>query len=593
MRRQALLAAVLCAAVLVPSVAFGHAERPVPSPPRPGKVPDLHRAHAVTIDVCKTGECPFEHIQSAINSIPAGNTTPTLIRIWPGFYKEEPSRAVPNGSPDGKNSSFSYFTYEYMLAKPNAENLVAIIGKKNITLRGMGRKPTDVVVDAEFKKHVTIRGDRADGLIIENLSAWHGFDHGVYVLDTDGFVIDHVVSGYAREYPFLTFANDHGLMQYCEAFGGGDGGIYPGSSADTGQRTPEELLESRGDGVGRVSTEIRYCKSYHNVLGYSGTNADHVWVHDNEFYDNGVGFVTDSETDHPNYPQNNLLLENNIIHDNNFNVYSQNSDVRATVFANSILIPIGMGVIIGSGNDNWVRKNQIWGHKNYGLWLINGPGIILGPAAPQLDGGPFAPPFVSERNEFWDNKMFNPSSPAGSQNRIDFGWDGIGLTNCWQDNLSTPAGAAATSNVLMLPPCNDPVTGSTMPLSPGIPNTDLVDQGGLIFVDTDNDGTNDTPICALVVDRCPAPYDDGPPQGKARNFPDGYKAPPAPTECGPSTCPASNSSKVLGTKTSRKVSGKGSGLPATGVGSPLGLAIALLAGAGAVGFSLVRRRYPR
>jgi hypothetical protein len=38
-------------------------------------------------------------------------------------------------------------------------------------------------------------------------------DHyGVYVLDTDGFVIDRVASGYSREYGFLTFANDHGLI---------------------------------------------------------------------------------------------------------------------------------------------------------------------------------------------------------------------------------------------------------------------------------------------------------------------------------------------------------------------------------------------
>jgi hypothetical protein len=575
MRRPALLVAILSAAILVPSAAFGHAERPLESPARPGNVPNLNRAHAVVLDVCKTGECRFEHIQAAIDSLPAGNTTPTLIRIWPGFYKEEPSRLVPNGTPDNENGTFSY---EYMLAKPNAENLVAIVGKKNVTLRGMGAKPRDVVIDAEFKKHVVIRGDRSDGIIIENLSTWHGYDHGIYILETDGFVIDRVHSGYAREYPFLTFADDHGLMQNCEAFGGGDAGIYPGSSADIG-----------GD---RVSTEIRNCKAYHNVLGYSGSNADDVWVHHNEFFDNAVGFVTDSETDHPNYPQNDLLFENNKVHDNNFNVHSPQSDVRATVFANSILMPVGLGFWIASGNKIVVRNNEIWNNDWRGVWFISGPGLVLGPAGPVFDESPFAPPFINEGNKFIGNKMYNPASPSNSQNGTDFGWDGLGLTNCWEGNVRSPQGEAATTNGVMLPPCSDPVDGSALPLTPGVPDpVDMFTQASLIFVDSDGNGTNDRPICDIT-GTCPVPWDQPPPLNKSRNFPQGYQPPPTPPTCGPSSCPASSSSKVLGSKQTR-TSARGTPLPATGVGSPLALGIALLAGAGGVGVSLLRRRFPR
>jgi LPXTG-motif cell wall-anchored protein len=50
---------------------------------------------------------------------------------------------------------------------------------------------------------------------------------------------------------------------------------------------------------------------------------------------------------------------------------------------------------------------------------------------------------------------------------------------------------------------------------------------------------------------------------------------------------------VRGTKTSRTFSGRATALPATGVGSPLALGIALLVAAGGVGVSLWRRRYPR
>jgi hypothetical protein len=570
MRRSTLASAVLAVAIMIPALATGHAERPTPSPNRPGKVPDQNRGHSVVIDVCKTGECPFEHIQTAVNSIPAGNATPTLIRIWPGFYKEEPSRVAPTLPPDNANGTYSY---EHHIQHPNSQNLIAIVGKKNLTLRGMGAHPRDVVIDAEFKKHVVIRGDRSDGIIIENLSTWHGFDHGVYVLDTDGFVIDRVHSGYAREYPFLTFANDHGLMKNCEAFGGGDGGIYPGSSADT---------------PGRVSTEITNCKSYHNVLGYSGTQGDHVWFHDNELYDNAVGLVTDSETDHPNYPQNNLTFERNHVHDNNFNVYSTTSDIKATVFANSILIPVGIGVLIASGNDNVVQDNRIYGHSNYGVWLLNGPGLLLSPGAPVIDGGPAALPFISEGNTFVGNKMYNPAAPTNSQNETDFGYDGIGLTNCWQDNFSTPEGGGVTSNALFLPPCNNPLDGSRLPLTPGVPNENLIEQGTLIFIDTDGDGANDTPACHLI-DTCPAPYDVGPPLNKARNFPEGYQPPPTPPTCGPSTCPTASSSSVRGTKTTRTFSLTARALPATGVGTPVALAAALIVGA-AVTAVVIRRK---
>ena len=50
------------------------------------------------------------------------------------------------------------------------------------------------------------------------------------------------------------------------------------------------------------------------------------------FYDNAVGFVSDSETDHPNYPENNLIFERNRVYNNNFNVYSAKSDVKAKEF---------------------------------------------------------------------------------------------------------------------------------------------------------------------------------------------------------------------------------------------------------------------
>lgn len=520
MVRRALLPMGLVLALVAPQAVLAHSERPTESPPRPGSVPDQGRAPTAVLNVCKSFlganlECAYQHIQAAVNAAPDG----ALVRIWPGVYREEPSRAAPELPPDNPDGTFSY---EFQVANPNSENLVAVVGKKNLTLRGMGDGPLDVVVDVEFDKHVGIRGDRADGIIIENLSVWHAYDHGVYVLDTDGFIIDRVHSGYSREYPFLTFANDHGLMKNCEAFGGGDGGLYPGGSADT---------------PGRFSMEIANCRSYHNVLGYSGTQGDHVWVHDTEFFDNALGFVSDSETDHPNYPQNNLVFERNRVHGNNFNVYDEGSDVRATVFADEILIPVGVGVFLATGNANTVQSNQVWDHDRFGVWLASGEGLVIGPTSE-----PPAVPFASSGNRFIGNRMFAPAGVAEPGNATDFGWDGMGTDNCWEANTRSADGDPATSDALLLPPCNTPgvdepiiVPSQPMPLTPPVPNIENASQqAALVFVEG-------KPVCAHLGTE-PCVWGPGPAPGLARNLPASEGGTtdrsyvPSPASCGPKTC---------------------------------------------------------
>jgi hypothetical protein len=488
--------------LLLPAQAsLAHKERPTLSPPREGTVPDQNRVPTQILDVCKTGECPYTDIQAAVNAAPDG----ALIQIWPGTYHEQPSVDQPDLPADNADGTYSY---EFHVQHPNAQNLIAIVGKKDITLRGMGQKPRDVVIDGAFHKHVVIRGDRSDGLIIENLSVWHGHEFGVYILDTSGFLIDRVHSGYSSEYPFLTFANDHGLMENCEAFGGGDGGLYPGGSAET---------------PGRFSMEIRNCRSYHNVLGYSGTQGNHVWVHDNEFFDNAVGLVSDSETDHPNYPQNHLMFERNKVYDNNFNPYLATSDVKATVFANFAYIPVGTGVFLLSGNENTVQNNEFWNNDRYGLWLGSGYGLVIGPTGPLTTGEPAVAPWASSKLRVSNNYFNSPT--GGAPNGIDIAWDGMGEGSCFEENWRAE-GVAATTDAAFLPPCNIPAYGQPMPTTLSAPTaTNLLAQVSLVFVEGE-------PLC-FRLGMCD--WGPGPAPANARNLPEGYQPPPDPTPCGPST----------------------------------------------------------
>ncbi len=193
LRRSLVLGCLLVLSLA--SAAGAHKERQIDSQPRPGPVPDVGRVNAKTLVVCKpsskptgaqlaeiqqrfataTGDaltqaerdeaawhrntalfdqCCFEHIQDAIDAA----TDDTDILVLPGVYKEEGSRACPStGTGDLSDGSYSY---EYQAANPHDQNLIAIIGKKNITLEGTGGKPEDVLIDGGFAKDVGVRRTR-------------------------------------------------------------------------------------------------------------------------------------------------------------------------------------------------------------------------------------------------------------------------------------------------------------------------------------------------------------------------------------------------------------------------------------------------
>ena len=84
------------------------------------------------------------------------------------------------------------------------------------------------------------------------------------MLETDGYLLDRFKTFYAGEYGVLTFVEDHGLIENCDAAGNGDSGLYPGAGADTGEQRDPHRPERR------YSQEIRHCDSHHNTLRLLG-----------------------------------------------------------------------------------------------------------------------------------------------------------------------------------------------------------------------------------------------------------------------------------------------------------------------------------
>ncbi|GAA2769460.1 right-handed parallel beta-helix repeat-containing protein [Nonomuraea dietziae] len=457
-RRTLSLLGLILVLLLPASAALAHEEREVKLPDGTGSVP-VYRQGEPDLLVCKTDKSDFQrriakfpdelrqrnlrlfarcqkegfrHLQEAVDRVDGPGMN---IAILPGLYLEEPGQPAPTGECadlEARWSSWGYqiLSYEQQVQCPHNQNLVAILGKKDLQIEGTGAGPLDVIIDAQYRKLNAIRADMTDGVYFRNFTAQRTTFNSLYILATDGFVIDRMLTRWNDEYGFLTFASDHGLYTDCESYGNGDSGIYPGSASN--------INDGLGYEVPRYAIEIRRCKSHHNMVGYSGTAGDSVWVHDSEFWGNLAGATMDSAfPGHPGLPQNHAKFENNKIYDNNAAYYEHVRDGTCAkppaergyekgVVCPQIGLPPGSGIITAGGNWNVFRNNQIWGHDNAAFNLMAVPAFIRGEEAwdKQFD--------TSHHNLYTGNQL--------KDNGADVYWDGQGSANCWEGvRVASPA----------------------------------------------------------------------------------------------------------------------------------------------------------
>ncbi len=430
----------------------------------------------------------------------------------PGLYTEPTARAQPTNDPacakdltTNDEGEFGALSYAYQSHCPNDQNLVAVIGREvgrgadpqpapadrrgipnlgrcircNLQLEGSGVSADDVVVEAGdaaagnggpsgagHKKDVGIRADRADGFVLRNVTVRHATEHGIYVIESDGYMLDRFKAYYNGAYGTLTFAEDHGVQQHCEAVGHGDSGLYPGAPAETGAQ--------RAAGTAfRYNQEVRFCDAHHNSAGYSATNGNAVWIHDNNFYDNSIGSTTDVVTapGHPGFPGDSQLFADNNYYANNFNAYAPGSDVKP-IFP----YPIGTGLWIAGGNENIVRGNRFWDNWRRGVMLFSAPDVLIcGPIiGVPVDGCNPGALSTSHGNHVHDNVMGADRKGAPAPNGVDFWWDAFpgSRGNCWYRN-SGPA--PITSAPAALPACaNGADPGQSLGLGDVVNEAELI-----------------------------------------------------------------------------------------------------------------------
>lgn len=460
-------------------------------------------------------ECGFRSIQTAINSVDARGTS---VYVLPGTYTERSwarkprsnycshlatesadpldassyigSISEPGERPeaDGQEAEAEQtsdpiaLSYADQRRCPGNLNLISVFGDRTpdddsircdsrfcgLQLVGTGADPEDVLIDNRFQRLNAIRADRAGGVVIKNLTAQQAEFNAIYVLETDGFRIEDVVTRGNDEYGILAFASDHGLIQRTDNYYNGDSGIYPGSASDlNGENTDFEVT--------RYAIEIRRNRSHHNTLGYSGTAGNSVWAHHNRFYDNATGIATDSLfPGHPGLPQDHARWSRNRVYSNNTNYYEQYVDtgvcakpmeergyLEGTVCP-VIPTPVGTGVLIAGGNFNSTDHNWIYDNWRYGtmqFWV---------PAPLRDEYDPTKLYDTSNHNRTTDNQMGIKPNGDLAHNGVDHWWDDQGVGNCWEGNVYSRG--EQTDNFTLDPgPCDE---GGSVFL-PGAPVKDV------------------------------------------------------------------------------------------------------------------------
>ena len=364
---------------------------------------------------------------------------------------------------------------------PDDQDIVCDEAVCNLQIEGTGAGPADVVFrggfrdDGDWVKHNGIKADRADGFYLANMTLEQFRENAVYVHETDGYVIDRVVTRFNDLYGVLTFTSDHGLIQRCEAHHNGDSGIYPGSAADVNAKNHKTGPLTRWAVEVR---ELRHAPQRARLLRHLGNS---VYVHDNKIHHNGVGYVVESIlAGHPGMPQDHGWFSHNKIYSNNVNYYGNVSGEDAPcqeerpvdrghqhgVVCPAFPLPVGTGGMM-VGNHNYVDSNQVWNNYRQGFMLFWVP-----PALMRDDYNPLHQTDNSNYNHFTRNTMGITPGGATPPNGLDFWWDDAGVGNCWQDNEAA-AGGKITHNATLgyLPDCKLP---SLLPISNLIKTTSLL-----------------------------------------------------------------------------------------------------------------------
>jgi parallel beta-helix repeat protein len=222
--------------------------------------------------------------------------------------------------------------------------------KRGITIRGAGADKTILDFSGQADGAEGLKVTRCQAVTLEDFHIINTSGDAIKVQETQGITIRRVATGWTGKpgpknggYGLYPVQCSNVLIEFCEAYGASDAGIYVGQSEDI---------------------VVRHCHAHHNVAGIEIENSHRAEVHDNLVEKNTGGILVFDLPGLPVPSGSGTRVYGNVIRDNNHRNFAPRGNIVAQV-------PAGSGVVILATEDCEVRDNTISGHRTVGTAIIS------------------------------------------------------------------------------------------------------------------------------------------------------------------------------------------------------------------------------
>jgi parallel beta-helix repeat protein len=223
-------------------------------------------------------------------------------------------------------------------------------GKSNILIKGKGMNETVLVFKGQSSGAEGIKVTNSKDIIIEGLTVLDAKGDAIKVQQTNGITFRAVKTAWSGKpkssngaYGFYPVNCERVLIEYCEAMGASDAGIYVGQSK---------------------CIIVRNSKAYQNVAGIEIENSLYAEVYDNEAFENTGGLLVFDLPDLVLKKGGHVKLYNNKVYNNNLKNFAPKGNIVAKV-------PDGTGLLILATNNVEAYNNEFINNQTANAGIIS------------------------------------------------------------------------------------------------------------------------------------------------------------------------------------------------------------------------------
>ena len=208
-----------------------------------------------------------------------------------------------------------------------------------LIIRGVDRN--EVIIDGEFERANGFEVLFADGVAIENLTSMNHTINGFFWTGVRGYRGSYLTAVNNGDYGIYAFDSGDGLFEHSYGSGSPDASFY------IGQCNPCDAVIT--DSIGEYSG-----------LGYSGTNASHLYLVNNTFRFNGAGAAPNTLDSELLPPAEGVVIAGNLIYENGYDDFPHK---------NAQWLTQGFGILLVGVEDSTVTRNRVFDHPNGGITI--------------------------------------------------------------------------------------------------------------------------------------------------------------------------------------------------------------------------------